>query len=52
MEYGLDWELIHRSEQDLLNLFKDTGGKLTIEKESLDINLFCVIEKEALKRPE
>lgn len=45
MEYALDWELIHRSEQDLLNLFRDTGGKLRVEKESLDINLFCVIEK-------
>ncbi len=47
MEYALDWELIHRSEQDLLDLFRDTGGKLTVEKESLDINLFCVITKEA-----
>lgn len=45
MEYVLDWELIHRSEQDLLSLFKDIGGELSIEKESLDINLFCVIKK-------
>ena len=47
MEYALDWELIHRSEQDLLNLFSDIGGNLKVEKESLDINLFCVITKPA-----
>lgn len=45
MEYALDWELIHRSEQELLGLFSETGGELEIEKESLDINLFCVIKK-------
>lgn len=51
MEYALDWELIHRSEQDLLNLFKDTGGRQTIEKETLDINLFCVITKAETNAP-
>ena len=45
MDYALDWKLIYRSEKDLLNLFSDVGGKLSIEKENLDLNLFCVIQK-------
>ena len=47
MDYALDWKLIYRSEDDLLNLFSDLGGKLSIENEKLDINLFCVIDKNA-----
>lgn len=46
MEYALDWELIYRSEKDLLELFRNVGGALRIEKENLDINLFCVITKD------
>lgn len=45
MDYALDWELIYRSEQDLLELFKNVGGQLTVEREPLGINLFCVISK-------
>ena len=47
MDYALDWKLIYRSEDDLLNLFSDIDGKLSIENEMLDINLFCVIDKDA-----
>ena len=47
MDYALDWKLIYRSEDDLLNLFSDIGGNLSIENEKLDINLFCVIDKDA-----
>jgi extracellular factor (EF) 3-hydroxypalmitic acid methyl ester biosynthesis protein len=46
MDYALDWELIYRSEEDLLELFKNVGGRLVVEREPLDINLFCVISKE------
>lgn len=46
MDYALDWELIYRSEEELLSLFKNIGGDLTVESESLDINLFCVIKKQ------
>ena len=45
MDYALDWKLIYRSEKDLLKLFSDIGSKLDVEKERLDINLFCVIHK-------
>lgn len=47
MDYAFDWKLIYRSEDDLLNLFSNIGGKLSIENEMLDINLFCVIDKDA-----
>ena len=46
MDFALDWELIYRSEQDLLNLFEKLGGNLMVEREPLDINLFCVITKD------
>ena len=45
MDYALDWKLIYRSENDLLSLFSDIGGKLSIEKEKLNLNLFCLIQK-------
>lgn len=45
MDYALDWELIYRSELDLLELFSNVGGALRVEREPLDINLFCVITK-------
>lgn len=47
MDYALDWKLIYRSEADLVNLFSGIDGKLSIENETLDINLFCVIDKNA-----
>ena len=47
MDYAIDWKLIYRSEKDLLKLFAGIGNKLSIEKEKLDINLFCVIYKNA-----
>jgi len=46
MDFALDWELIYRSERDLLALFEKVGGSLKVEREPLDINLFCVITKE------
>ena len=46
MDFALDWELIYRSEQDLLQLFEKLGGSLVVEREPLDINLFCVITKD------
>jgi len=46
MDYALDWELIYRSAEDLLELFKNVGGHLEVEREPLDINLFCVISKQ------
>jgi extracellular factor (EF) 3-hydroxypalmitic acid methyl ester biosynthesis protein len=45
MDFALDWELIYRSEQDLLQLFEKLGGTVIVEREPLDINLFCVITK-------
>ena len=45
MEYALDWELIYRSENDLINLFGDIGDEIEVQKEPLGINLFCVIRK-------
>lgn len=45
MNLALDWQLIYRSVDDLKRLFGPIGGDLTIEKEDLDINLFCVITK-------
>lgn len=45
MDYALDWKLIYRSDKELLSLFSDIGGDLSIEKEKLNINLFCVIKK-------
>lgn len=46
MDFALDWELIYRSEKDLLHLFEKLGGTLVVEREPLDINLFCVITKD------
>lgn len=45
MELWLDWNLIYRSPEDLERIFGGLGGKLTIEKEPLGVNLFVVIEK-------
>ncbi len=39
-----DWHLIYRSEEDLRRLFSELG-KITMERESLGINLFAVLEK-------
>jgi len=50
MDYALDWELIYRSEADLLELFKQIGGRLSVEREPLDINLFCVISKDVISK--
>ena len=44
MEYILDWLLIYRSEEDLMQLFKGLG-KTRIEQEQLGVNLFAVIDK-------
>lgn len=43
MDYLLDWILIYRSEQDMVNLFKPFSSSVSIEQESLGINLFAVI---------
>jgi hypothetical protein len=49
-EFGMalimDWQLIYRSEQDLLRLFRGTTEKILIEKEAEGINLFAVMEKD------
>jgi len=45
MKIALDWDLIHRSEDDLARLFGDLGGDLYVENEHENINLFCVVTK-------
>lgn len=45
MEYALDWQLIYRSESDLLELFRGIGEAPEIRREELGINLFCVLKK-------
>jgi SAM-dependent methyltransferase len=45
MRIALDWDLIHRSREDLHELFDELGGKIVIENEEQHINLFCVIDK-------
>ncbi len=45
MEFLLEWNLIYRSKEDLANLFKDIGSKVTVEQEELSINLFANIYK-------
>lgn len=45
MELVLDWHLIYRSEEELINMFKGIGSKIHVEKEPLGVNLFVVIEK-------
>ncbi|KPA14360.1 regulatory protein [Candidatus Magnetomorum sp. HK-1] len=45
MRIALDWDLIHRSAEDLHELFGDLGGTIEIENEEEQINLFCVISK-------
>jgi extracellular factor (EF) 3-hydroxypalmitic acid methyl ester biosynthesis protein len=45
MWLALDWSLINRSPDDLIRLFGDLGGVLSIEQEPEGVNLFCVIQK-------
>jgi extracellular factor (EF) 3-hydroxypalmitic acid methyl ester biosynthesis protein len=45
MEMVLEWHLLYRSVQEMTTLFGQVGKSLTIEKESLGINLFAVIKK-------
>jgi extracellular factor (EF) 3-hydroxypalmitic acid methyl ester biosynthesis protein len=45
MDYALDWPLIYRSKEDLIDLFKYLEGSILIESEPLGINLFCVITR-------
>jgi hypothetical protein len=45
MEAILDWNLIHRSESEMLGLFSQASKKLKVEKEESKINLFVVMEK-------
>lgn len=45
MDLALDWHLIYRSKEQLIDLFQSTGGKIEIESEPLDINIFCKITK-------
>jgi len=45
MDYALDWQLIYRSEEDLIKLFTGIGTDIEVQKEPLGINLFCVIQK-------
>ncbi len=48
MDYVFDWPLIYRSEQDLRNLYQNLSDVISVEKEELNINLFCVIEKKVV----
>lgn len=41
----LDWHLIYRSEEDLLQMFNGISKNIAIEKEPLGVNLFVVIKK-------
>lgn len=45
MDMALDWNLIYRSEADLVKLFDQPGCTLHIEREPENVNLFCVITK-------
>lgn len=45
MELVLDWQLLYRSEEDMKRLFSQIPGQMTIEREGMGINLFCVIRK-------
>ena len=45
MDSALDWRLLYRSADDLKVLFQHLGAKISVEQESLNINIFCVIEK-------
>jgi SAM-dependent methyltransferase len=45
MELVLDWNLIYRSEEDLMRIFKGIGKSIHVEQEPLGINLFVVISK-------
>lgn len=45
MEIVLDWILIYRSKNDMINLFSSIGKNLEIEQEPLSINLFANIYK-------
>jgi hypothetical protein len=48
MELALDWNLIHRSEEELYNLFSPISPEIKIEREKEAVNLFCVISKPKL----
>jgi hypothetical protein len=45
MEAILDWNLIHRTEDEMLKLFSQASQKLKVEREDSKINLFVVMEK-------
>lgn len=49
MEMALDWNLIYRSESDMLRLFNGLDGSLRIEREEEKINLFGVLKKNKLE---
>ncbi|HXH31906.1 MAG TPA: hypothetical protein VNJ01_13940 [Bacteriovoracaceae bacterium] len=45
MSMVFDWNLIYRSNEDLLRIFNVPGAQLSIEKEECGVNLFCNISK-------
>ena len=48
MELAVHWNLIHRTANELVKLVQESRvpySKLEVEKESLGVNLFCVIQK-------
>lgn len=45
MELFLDWNLIYRSEQDLIRIFNVVTPKIVVEQEELRINLFACLQK-------
>lgn len=45
MELTLDWKLIHRSVSDMQKLFGHLSDRIRVDRESEDVNLFCVVEK-------
>jgi hypothetical protein len=48
MEYALDWYLLHRSSEDLMQMgrmLEPTPGSLEVEAEPLGVNLFLTIRK-------
>jgi len=48
MKIALDWDLIHRSEKDLVDLFGHLSSDIYVESEDQHINLFCIIRKDKI----
>ncbi len=46
MNLVFDWQLIYRSDEEMMNIFKGIGSNIEIEREDLNINLFAVIKKD------